>query len=299
MQILQCGIAKSGNFWLYKILSHILEKANVEEKSFIKSQPIHKIAQSWSLSFPEQVNINYLDITENALFYRMSNIFVYPIDDIDDYIDRCNVVWTHSQFCSKSKEVFPKFNKRIYIIRDPRDVAISWSNFVFTPYKKRHYPFQTVNDTNPQQYLNNHLTQIISDWVNHVGKYLKYQDELGIYFVFYERLLHNFDEELQKILNYLELELKPRDIDDIKNKVDFNTMKPENENHLRKGKTGQWLEILSEEQNQQTLNLAKPLLQILNYPINREETLPQLTQRLPEDFGFNLGKVSLLVTVPH
>ena len=299
MHLLQSGLPKSGNFWLYQIIHNILEKANLEEKSFIKHQPIYQLAQTWDMSIREQANINFLDITETALFYRVGNIFRYPIDNIDEYIHQCTYVWTHSQFSSKCREVFPKFDKLIYIIRDPRDVAISWSNFVFSPYMKRYYPFLTANEINPQNYLNHHLTDIISDWINHVGEYLKYRHEFGIHIIFYERLACNLDEELKILLNYLELKIKPTDIEKIKNKVDFNTMKRENPNHLRKGNKGQWVEIFSEQQNRQVLKLAKPLLQVLNYPINQEETLPQFIDKLPEELSPDFGKVSLLISAPH
>ncbi|NEP24484.1 sulfotransferase domain-containing protein [Moorena sp. SIO3I6] len=251
------------------------------------------------MSVRGQVNINFLDITETALFYRISNIFRYPVDDIDNYIDSCTFVWTHSQLNSKCREVFPKFDKLIYIIRDPRDVAISWSNFVFSPYMKRYYPFLTDNEINPQVYLTNRLNDIISDWVNHVSDYLNYRDEFKIYIVFYENFVQDFDKELQKLLNYLEIELNKVELDEIKNKVKFTTMKQENPNHVRKGNKGQWLEIFSDDQNRQVLELAKPLLQVLNYPINREESLPQLTQGFSETFSCNFGKVSLLIPTPH
>lgn len=187
MHIIQAGIAKSGNFWLHTILGQILSQANIKKISFLENQPIYSIAQTWELSFPDQISIDYLDIIDNALFYRISNIFSYPISNIESYINSCSLVWTHSEFCSNSLKIFPKFDKRIYIIRDPRDVAISWSNFVFTPYKRKFYPFQTVADSNPQEYLNNHLAEIVSDWTSHVGKYLQHREELGIYPIFYER----------------------------------------------------------------------------------------------------------------
>ena len=299
MHLLQSGLPKSGNFWLSQIIQNLLEKANIEEKSFIKEQPIYQIAKDWDMSVRDQANINFLDITETAFFYRIGNIFRYPIDDIDDYIHRCTFVWTHSQFTSKCREVFPKFNKIIYVLRDPRDVAISWSNFVFGPYMQRYYPFVASNEINPQTYLDSHLIEIVSDWVNHVGGYLQFQEEFGIYFVFYERLLHDFDEELQKLSSYLELELKEPVFEEIKNQVNFNTMKKNNPKHLRKGRQGQWLDLLSEEQNQKVLDLAKPLLQFLNYPIIEEEKLPQLTNKLPKQLCSNFSKVSLLIAAPH
>jgi aryl sulfotransferase len=64
MHILQSGLPKSGNFWLYQIISNIFEKAKLEEKSFIKNQPIHKVAQTWDMGVKGQIDINFLDILE-------------------------------------------------------------------------------------------------------------------------------------------------------------------------------------------------------------------------------------------
>ncbi|NJM16702.1 MAG: sulfotransferase domain-containing protein, partial [Bacteroidales bacterium] len=36
--------------------------------------------------------------------------------------------------------VFPKFDKIVYIVRDPRDVALSMARFQFTPYMQTYYP---------------------------------------------------------------------------------------------------------------------------------------------------------------
>lgn len=299
MHILQSGLPKSGNFWLYQIINNILEKTHLEQKIFIQKQAIYKIAQTWDMSVKGQINIDFLDIIENALFYRIGNIFRYPIDDIDHYINNSTFVWTHSQFSNKCREIFPKFNKVIYILRDPRDIAISWSHFVFSDYMQRYYPFLTSHDNNPQEYLNNHLSEIISDWVNHIGEYLKYKDEFSIYIIFYERLLHELEKELSKLLNFLQIEMDQKDIEDIKNKVDFYAMKKENPNHVRKGRQRQWIDIFSESQNQHVLNLAQPLLEILNYPLNQETRLPQLPDKLPKEFNPQLGKVSLLIPAPH
>ena len=92
MHIIQIGLPKSGNFWLRTILTNMFQLANQENRSFIQSQPIYDIAKTWDLGVRGQIAIDFLDITPNALFYRIGNIFRYPVDDIDDYINRCSLV---------------------------------------------------------------------------------------------------------------------------------------------------------------------------------------------------------------
>ncbi len=275
MNILQVGLPKSGNFWLYTILKHILQAANLEAQSFIQKQPIYELAKTWDMSVRNQINIDFLDITHNGLFYRIGNIFRYPVDDLDDYLNNSTLVWTHSQFSPKSLKVLPKFDKVIYLVRDPRDVAISWANFVFTDYMRRYYPFLTAPESEPKTYLSSHLKTIISDWSGHISGYLKHQKKLDIHFVAYERLLNCFEGEFANLLAYLDIEIDQNAKTYIKAQVDFSSMKTDNPNHLRKGHSGQWVDLLSDAEKKMVLDEAASLLKLLNYPLNeRENKLP-------------------------
>ncbi|NEP90056.1 MAG: sulfotransferase domain-containing protein [Okeania sp. SIO2C2] len=301
MHILKIGLAKSGNFWLHTILHNIIEHSGLKYESFIENQPIYEIAKTWGLNqIKDRVSIDVLDITKNALFYRIGNIFRYPVDDIDDYINGSTLVWTHAQMSSNALNVIQKFDKLVYIVRDPRDLLISWSNFVFTPYIKRYYPYVISDEIDSESYLNNNLKTIINDWMNHVGAYLKYQKDLNIHFVFYERLLDDFDRELEEILEYLEIELDAKARGEIKEKVSFNQMKKESPNHLRKGQLGQWVDILTDAQKEEVLQMATPLLKLLNYPLNSQvDSLPALPEKLPENINLPDGKVVILKPSNH
>ncbi|NEP47126.1 MAG: sulfotransferase domain-containing protein, partial [Okeania sp. SIO2H7] len=205
-----------------------------------------------------------------------------------------------SQMSSNAFTIMQKFDKVIYIVRDPRDVSISWSNFIFTPYVRRYFPFFTVDETNSETYVNKNLTTIVSDWMNHVGGYLKHQKDLNIHFVFYERLLHDFDRELEKILAYLGIELDKKARGEIKEKVSFNSMKQDSPNHIRKGQLAQWVNILTDAQKEEVLQMATPLLKLLNYPLNNQiDTLPELPEKFPENLNLPDGKVVLLKPSNH
>lgn len=300
MHIVKVGLPKSGNYWLHTILKNILQEANIENKVFLRGQPIYQIAQTWDMGIKGQVDINFLDITQDSLFSRISNIYRYPIDDIYNYINNSTLVWTHSQLTPKGLEVFPLFDKIIYILRDPRDISISWSNFVFTPYMRRYYPFLTADETNPQEYLNNNLSRIISDWKIHLSSYLKYKDKLGIHFIFYERLLNDFEQELEKLLAYLEIELTSNSKSNIQENVAFASMKKDNSHHLRKGRSRQWLDILNEKQKDTVLQMTESLLKLLNYPLNNQvNTVPNLPLKIEDACLTTSGKVNLLIPAPH
>ena len=277
MTILQAGVPKSGNYWLYSIIKNILASAGKEHRSFIQQHPIQQQAENWQLSFAGQSSMDFLNIEAGRCYCRLSGVFKEEIADLDAYIEQCSQVWTHSPLNPLAKSVLPKFDKIVYIIRDPRDVAISYSKFAFTEHKLKnglpHY------ENSPETYLANRLEEMTRQWVQHVGGYLKYQTDLNIYPVFYERLLYSFDSELSKLLTYLEIELSAEAIAQIKHNVAFKTMKQKSPKHLRKGSSGQWQDILSDCASEQVARVAAPMLDLLGYSL-AERTIPNLPEHI-------------------
>lgn len=275
MIVLQSGKAKSGNFFLYKILKNIFEEAELPSKNFIQQQPIYELAKNWELSNQDQVNIDVVDFESECCFYRISSIFRMPIKDINAYLQETNHIWTHSQIKEGNIQYLQKIDKIVYIIRDPRDVAISMSKFLFTPYMQNYYP---CNAGSPEDYLNESLYRQITAWVTHVGGYLKYKHKLPIHFVFYERLLENCQEEISKLTDFLGLEFKDSEaVKRIANKVSFINMKKDAPNHVREGIAQQWKKHLTRQQIKEVKQIAKPMLELLNYSIDEKEN----TKKLP------------------
>ncbi len=280
MVILQAGMAKSGNFWLYKIIQNTMKYAGLEKCSFIQKQPIHSIAKTWELSYKEQKDIDVLDINSDSYFYRISSIFRMPILDIDEYIRHCSHVWTHSAICDRSHTVLPKFDKVVCIIRDPRDVALSRAKFVFTPYMKKYFPRK---EKTVDEFIDNNFNNIIRKWVRHVGGYLEQMDSLNIHIVFYEKFLHLFDDEMTRLLDYLEINLDDSAVQQIKKDVNFSTMKSENPMHVRKGRSGGWMLGLNKSQKTQADNILSPMLELLGYPSTENQignSLPNIPDHL-------------------
>ena len=123
----------------------------------------------------------------------------------------------------------------------------------------------------------------MTNWVEHVGEYLKHKEELHIHVVFYERLLRLFDTELSQLLEYLGIELDRKAIGCIKQGVEFSTMRSKNPYHVRRGESAQWVKLLTNEQKRQAARSAGPMLQCLNYPVREEQTdsaLPHVPAQL-------------------
>src|SRR5690606_6747508 len=129
MKLLQGGAPKCGNFWLYQLLQQVLKAAGQSPSSFIRNQPIYQLAQGWDLNYPSQAGIDVLDITDLQCSYRISSIYRMPAEPLQAYVAQTDHVWTHSPICKRSEQVFRLFDKKLYIIRDPRDRALSASRY--------------------------------------------------------------------------------------------------------------------------------------------------------------------------
>lgn len=272
MKILQIGYPKSGNYWLYRIIQETLDMTGVEQKNFIRQHPIYPIARKWELSYPEQVDINMMDILYSGCFFRISSIFRKRIEDPEAYINSNTHVWSHSNYCEMSEQIFPMFDKIIYIIRDPRDVLLSKADFAFTPYMKKHYP--TWHES-PSQYLGVEAENIAHKWRDHVEEYLEHAVRHNIMILFYERLQQNFIRELSLLLDYLGFSFSEKKKDEINRKVSAAQMREESPQHVRKARYYKWINEMPVEITMQMIDLTEDILKELNYPLqNNEEQLP-------------------------
>ncbi|MEX2592404.1 MAG: sulfotransferase domain-containing protein [Anditalea sp.] len=262
MKILQGGVPKCGNFWMYKIIQQVLHKTGGNTTSFIEQHPIYPLAKAWNLNFPDQARIDVLEINELQYSYRISSIFQMPIEDIKKYIDQTNHVWTHSPVCKKSGEVFNLFDKKVYIIRDPRDRAVSAAKYYCSDYMLRYFPQE---EKDPKVFLQKNFDQLMQEWVWNVWDHLRLSQEFNIHIIFFENLLSDFQRELGRLLDYLELDLDPPQKEELENEVSFSTLKERNPKHLKKGTSGYWKEALSKEQIEKAAIIAEPLMQFLNY----------------------------------
>jgi aryl sulfotransferase len=282
MLLLQSGLPKSGNLWLHKILQESLRLGGIESKSFIQSQPIYQEAKSWP-GFSEQARIDFIEMDQQGVFYR-KGAFSQPIKDLDSYLDQCTHVWTHTLWLPRCDDVFRKFEKIIYIIRDPRDVIVSASKFYFTPFMLDQHP---QKEPNAETFLKHRLYEQVLTWIQHIGGYLLHADEYHIHFVFYERLLHDFDGEYTSLLAYLGIQLPSTAISEIKESVRFENMKRQNPYHLRKGEAGGWVNVLTPFQARQVAKMAGPIMAILGYAIEDANlmsiALPSMPARLDAD----------------
>jgi aryl sulfotransferase len=262
MNVLQIGAPRSGNFWVWRILQEIIERAGLSNDSVVRTHPVHDLAQSVELSHDRQADIDMLDITAARRVWRVSSLWRRPVDDLAEYTDQADHVWTHSKYCPASPEVFEQFDRIVYICRDPRDRALSSARFAFTPYMRRFYPH---GESDPEEWLDHRFEIHVRDWMWHVFDHLRYRRHFGIHFIFYEQLLHAFETTLDQLLDYLEVDLASRQRRAIRRAVTFQNMKQRNPEHVRQGRSERWRRRLSAERIRRSVEIAGPLLELFGY----------------------------------
>ena len=263
MKLLQIGYPKSGNFWLYQIIEQIFTRTGNFQLKYIEQHPIHSLAKSWDLNYPTQADIDMIDITDLQTSYRISSIFRMPMTDMDSYLQKTNHVWTHSAICDSSASIYTHFHKKVYIIRDPRDVLLSAARYYCSPYMLKYFP-QPIKE--PQEFLYKHFEELLQDWVWHVWDHLRLQEELDLHICFFEGFKLDFQQELLLLLDYLKLKLDVSERESLERAVSFKRLQPKNPKHLKKGTSGYWMDKLSEEQIEKAEIIAGPLIDFLGYP---------------------------------
>ena len=279
MSVLQAGVPKSGNLWLYQILESVWAEAGLERRRFITGHPIYQQARSWPLSYPEQASVDVLDFERGRAFCRISSRFREEVRDLAGYCARASHVWTHAAISGADLPQLGRFDRIVYILRDPRDVAISMARFAFTPYMQEHFPHRSRS---PEAYLGRHLTKLAKYWVQHVGSWLRQRNSLPLHFVCYERLLADLDGELRCLLQFLRLELDDAARQRVQAAVGFEAMRASRPNHLRAGQSGGWRAALSAVQVAEVGAIAAPMLRLLGYPADASSPveLPAVPARI-------------------
>jgi len=170
-------------------------------------------------------------------------------------------------------EVFSRSNKIIYVVRDPRDIVVSGSNYFmltkqffllfrwFPRWRKSYH--RLYRDLVPERYRIARMTQAVlfgwagdrwlrAPWKQHYESYL----DSGVLFARYEDMLAAPHDECLKILRYLDQEVDDEAIKRTIENQSFQTAKDRFGRagertkvlHMRSGTSGQWKEKLSASQ---------------------------------------------------
>ena len=250
---------KSGNTWMRAILTSLF----YSDDGIFDFKLLPKIDQFEKLQYFDFVkDINIDDYKKLDELPTISRYWT----EAQKRIESKKLIFFKTHSCNYSHNNLNYTNQLttrggIYIIRDPRDVAVSYSKFIgesiditidYMLSKSR----QIWNQ-------NKSLGIIVSRWDYHVSSWLNLK--APIIFIRYEDLLDKTEKILNELINFLAEELKikinvnQKKIDNIIQSTSFNLLKQKEEKEgfreaskssafFREGKSMQWKKNLNEKQ---------------------------------------------------
>ncbi|XP_063786708.1 sulfotransferase 1C2-like [Pseudophryne corroboree] len=194
---------------------------------------------------------------------------VSKLEEMNNITSR-RVIPTHLNYDMLPKDFKTKKCKAIYIIRNPKDTAVS----LFHYYKDNpNLPTIEMWNTYFSMFLQGEV--VCGSWFDHILSWEGHRNEMGTLFLYYESMKEDPFKAVRKLSNYLGININDNEIHDICKKTSFAEMKTnvEKENNdlkhtvcsltsnkkliFRKGTVGEWKHYFTNKQNRQFDDLYK------------------------------------------
>ena len=250
---------KSGNTWMRSILTSLF----YSDDGIFDFKLLPKIDQFEKLQYFDFVkDINIDDYKKLDELPTISRYWT----EAQKRIESKKLIFFKTHSCNYSHNNLNYTNQLttrggIYIIRDPRDVAVSYSKFIG---ESIDITIDYMLSQSRQIWnQNKSLGIIVSRWDYHVSSWLNLK--APIIFIRYEDLLNKTEKILKELINFLSEQLKikidvnQKKIDNIIKSTSFNLLKQKEEKEgfreaskssvfFREGKSMQWKNDLNENQ---------------------------------------------------
>ncbi|MCR9245685.1 MAG: sulfotransferase domain-containing protein [bacterium] len=259
--VLHVSYVKSGSYFLWKLLDSLF-RAHGTKQSFVQQHPIQQLREQWPEFSIEQFDIDQMLIQDDGVHWQVEVQHIEAIRDLSAYLRQCSHVWSHSFLCERSWEVYPRFGRRGYIVRDPRDALVSMAHFVQTPFMRRYHPHPA---TSSEEYVAMELCAFLEDWCRHAGDHLRASRALEIEILQYESMVADLDGAVRHLANWLALDLDDAAIAQVCDTVSLGKMKRNNPQHVRRGGSGGFREVLSRAQRERALAIVGPTMAAAGY----------------------------------
>lgn len=267
--LLALGYPKCGNVWLRGLLADLLAEAGVNFRQIMATHPLAPGLESMDLGIREQARQDQIRFSPLRAYQEIPAVFTWAIPDIHAYAAATSMAHSHSLWRPETDTFVRAFSHRVLIVRDPRDVAVSWSRWLFTPFNRLHRP--TPHET-PADLLRADLGNRATEWATHQRSWLEEcGSDLSLHVVFYEQLVDDTPRELARIAAYLGLDVSGEILRAVATRNAIGEMRKRQPNHIYRGGWGSWLENLDDRQVYEVQRVCGRLLKNLGYPLNRAE----------------------------
>ena len=252
---------KSGNTWMRLFIKSYFNSSNIkfsldnklDDAIVVESFPVERRFEELKINFED-----FSDIYKNWLNMQL----------MINLNNKINYLKTHNAMCTINKHKFTNVENTlgaIYIVRDPRDVLVSYSYFLnrnIDEILKK----MTSNDSYEGAELKNkfYKKSLLGSWSSHYNSWKKL-DGVKTILVKYEEMIENPHSTFLKVLIYLKnltnIKIDEKKINDTIKQTSFENLKNlelkegykgnlSPNPFFRSGKVGQWREKLTKEQCQ-------------------------------------------------
>ena len=191
-----------------------------------------------------------------------------PIDIIAEMTSP-RLIKTHMQR-EFFKHAFKKNAKFIVVIRNPKDVLVSYYNF----YKLRKM-FDFRGDFNEFFEIFKQRRLVHGDWFDWVLDWWQEKENPNVYFVTYEAMKADVQYEVKRVAAFLGREVSDEYVKRLVEAASFNSLKERRKEdgkmdpeYFRKGIVGDWVTFFNEEQRQYVDTMYEERIKAANIELN-------------------------------
>lgn len=266
---------KSGNTWMRAFLANYLEPDG--EPADINNLNIGGIASGRDV-FDVWVGVEASDLTPDEVERFRSKAIEYAARASQQPI----YMKIHDAFTVDDHQqpiVPPDVTAGvIYIIRNPLDVAVSFSHHSSTTIEKMIYNLCTENFMLAKGigHLDNQLPQKLLSWSSHVRSWVD-DSGLDVHVVRYEDMLDAPEDSFGGVLQFIGQEIDPGRLHQALQFSSFDSLKrqelekgfvekaPSAESFFRQGRSGGWRQVLKDEQAAYLIEKHRDVMQRFGY----------------------------------
>ena len=267
---------KSGNTWMRLFIKSYF---NPQNKKFSLNH--HEDDPFLIQTFPTEGKFDELKIKYED-FFEISKNWI-NLQSLINLNNKTNYLKTHNAMCTINNNKFTNIHNTlgaIYVVRDPRDVLVSYSNYMD---KSIDETIEILLSDDTYEYGNfkdkGYRKSLIGSWSSHYNSWKNYKSKETI-IVKYEDMLYKSNSTFLRVLNYI---AKINNIEIDKNKMyqaieetSFENLKKLEKSEgfksnvsknpfFRKGRVGDWKEKLTKEQTQRIEKFFKVEMIELGY----------------------------------
>ncbi len=272
---------KSGNTWMRIFLTNY--RRNAESPVNVNNIDSTPIASARHV-FDDATGINSGDLTSDEIDFYRPQVYIHLANHSDETLFiKIHDAYVYLPDC---RPLIPREPTQgaIYIIRNPLDVAVSYSNHNGKPVA---WVIQRLNDDDQSLAKielgeDEQLRQRLLTWSNHVKSWVE-EPDFPLLLIRYEDMIEKPVETFTRVVRFIGEE---EDAARIQRAIEFSrfevVQKQEQEHgfeekptksaaFFRKGKNGSWREALSEAQAKQLIDAHREVMRRFGYLTENDE----------------------------